>query len=91
MMVPSVKGQIDIRMRVNLQVHRQAWEQEPPFKLPLNAPLSSASTGSREEARLKVCPTSLQLESIGKAQQRQPHLQYQLENKNLKIKAKLKD
>lgn len=90
MMAPSVKGQVDIRMRVNLQVHRQAWEQEPPFKLPLNGPLSSASTGSREEAQLKVCLTRLKLKSIGKAQQRQPHLQYQLENKNLEIKAELK-
>lgn len=50
-------------------------------------PLSSGSSGSRDEARLKVRLARLQLEAQEKAQNMQAQLQFQLEIKRLEIEA----
>ena len=59
----------------------------PRFDPPRYDPLSSASTGSRDEVRLKVRLARLQMEAQEKAQNRQAQLQYQLEIKKLEIEA----
>lgn len=48
-------------------------------------PLSSASAGSRDEARLKVCLARLKMESQEKAQDRQ--VCFQLQIRKLEIEA----
>ena len=55
------------------------------FTVPRYDPLSSASTGSRDGARLKVRLACLQLEAQEKAENRQA--QFQLEIKKLEIEA----
>lgn len=54
-----------------------------PFTLPRYDPLSSASTGSRDGANLKVHLARLQME----ARERQAQLEYQLEIKRMEIEA----
>ncbi|XP_030216443.1 uncharacterized protein LOC115546817 [Gadus morhua] len=56
-----------------------------PYTLPRYDPLSSAGTGSRDVARLKVRLARLQLEAQEKAENRQA--QFQLEIKKLEIEA----
>ncbi len=58
-----------------------------PFTLPRFDPLSSASTGSRDEARLKVRLARLQFEAQEKAQDRQAQLDFRLQVKKMEIEA----
>ncbi len=58
-----------------------------PVTLPRYDPFSSASSGSRDEARLKVRLARLQIEAQEKAQVRQAQLDFQLQVKRLEIEA----
>lgn len=54
-------------------------QKETHSRFPRNDPLSSASAGPRDEARLKVHLARFQMEIQEKAQNRQAQLQFQLE------------
>lgn len=57
------------------------------FTLPRYDPFSSTSSGSRDEAQLKVPLSRLQMEAQEKAQNRSALLQFQLRIKRLEIEA----
>lgn len=57
-----------------------------PFTLRYDS-LSSASTGSRDEAKLKVHLARLQMQACEKAEARQAQLEYQLKIKRMEIEA----
>lgn len=57
------------------------------FTLPCHDPLSSASTGSRDGAKLKARLACLQMEAHKKAEARQAQLEYQHEIKRMETEA----
>lgn len=62
-------------------------QAKTPVTLPRYDPLSPTSSGSRDEARVKVRIACLRMESQEKVQNRQAQLQYQLEIQKLEIEA----